>query len=92
MSLTAHPAPAQFFFTLIYYLDLHDVSESSTRMLMVACLSYVLLVGCSRVYCGMHTVTDVVGGLVLGFSILFLWTTYYAQLDYFFYEPTWCTF
>lgn len=80
----------QPFFAFYYYLDQLDAPASWPVYLVGfgLCAFHVLNIGVSRVYCGMHTVTDVVGGTVLGSILLYMWTTYYATIDRMLFEPT----
>uniref|UniRef100_A0A7N0UTL7 Phosphatidic acid phosphatase type 2/haloperoxidase domain-containing protein n=1 Tax=Kalanchoe fedtschenkoi TaxID=63787 RepID=A0A7N0UTL7_KALFE len=49
---------------------------------IVVCL-LVGLIGFGRMYLGMHSLIDIIGGLVFGLVILSLWLTVHNSLDYF---------
>jgi undecaprenyl-diphosphatase len=44
-------------------------------------LLLILLVGCSRIYLGMHWLSDVLGGYALGGAYCLLASTVYARLE-----------
>ncbi|KAI9076368.1 hypothetical protein K1719_041683 [Acacia pycnantha] len=48
----------------------------------LACL-LVALIGLGRIYLGMHSLVDVLGGLLLGLGILAFWLAFYECLDSF---------
>jgi dihydrosphingosine 1-phosphate phosphatase len=46
-----------------------------------AAATFIVAISFSRLYCGMHTATDLVGGLLLGALLLALWLSNYATIE-----------
>eukprot|EP00160_Parvularia_atlantis_P011614 Unigene227_Nuclearia_a/m.829 Unigene227_Nuclearia_a/g.829 ORF Unigene227_Nuclearia_a/g.829 Unigene227_Nuclearia_a/m.829 type:complete len:429 (-) Unigene227_Nuclearia_a:55-1341(-) len=69
--------------TAMYYVMQSDPAPSWAAQVLAwtAAVSFIVLICVSRVYCGMHTVTDIVGGLVFGASLQYLWLSYYPYFD-----------
>ncbi|KAL0076897.1 phosphatidic acid phosphatase type 2/haloperoxidase [Phycomyces blakesleeanus] len=56
--------------------------ESTARMVCVAsCAVYVASVVLGRLYCGMHSLTDVVGGTILAYALYWTQWTFRAEFD-----------
>ncbi|KCV70740.1 hypothetical protein H696_03091 [Fonticula alba] len=49
----------------------------------LASLTFTLTIGASRIYTGMHSLTDVAGGLILGMVISYFWQFAYPAVDAF---------
>ncbi|KAJ4978814.1 hypothetical protein NE237_009594 [Protea cynaroides] len=70
---------------LVHYVLNSTDNRDATQVLAgvaVACL-LVGLIGLGRIYLGMHSVVDILGGLVFGLLILAFWLTIHEYLDSF---------
>ncbi|KAI8975316.1 phosphatidic acid phosphatase type 2/haloperoxidase [Mycotypha africana] len=57
--------------------------ESPARMIsIIACTIYAVSVVFGRVYCGMHSVTDCVGGTILAYILYWVQWTFREQINY----------
>lgn len=61
---------ALFFGSIIYLVNKYNLKYK--KLITFSLSTFVLLVGISRIYFGVHYLTDVVGGYLLGFIVLFL--------------------
>ena len=65
------------FYGFIIYLIYKNVKNKKIRNISIVLLSLlILLIGISRIYLGVHYVTDVLGGFVFGFIYLVLFIKY----------------
>ncbi|KAJ3705487.1 hypothetical protein LUZ61_009192 [Rhynchospora tenuis] len=55
----------------------------TTAVLFATLFMLVMLVGIGRIYLGMHSLIDVVAGIVLGLLILAFWLSVHSQVDNF---------
>ncbi|KAF6155252.1 hypothetical protein GIB67_019778 [Kingdonia uniflora] len=71
-------------YLLHYVLDYTQSRDGATFFagLSMVCL-LVGLVGLGRIYLGMHSLVDIVGGLVVGMLVLLFWLTVHEYLDNF---------
>lgn len=71
-------------YLLHYVLSYTENEDASIKFAGVAivCL-FVGLIGLGRIYLGMHSVIDIIGGLALGFVILAFWLTVHEYVDSF---------
>ncbi|XP_024977079.1 lipid phosphate phosphatase delta-like [Cynara cardunculus var. scolymus] len=70
---------------LLHYLSsCNEKSDASFQLAAFAlvCL-FVCLIGLGRIYLGMHSVVDIVSGLVLGLAILAFWLSIHDHVDNF---------
>lgn len=84
---------SQPFFTLFYYVATSAEPVPPVKLFLLT-LFATLFAGSicfSRVYCGMHSVIDVVGGLALGMLILIPFCVYMADIDNFMHAYPNCT-
>ncbi len=67
---SAHAMIAIVFFTLILYSYKNHFKSAWIRTCFNAiCVSLVLIIGCSRIYLGVHYATDVLAGFLIGIII-----------------------
>ncbi|XP_047970088.1 lipid phosphate phosphatase delta-like isoform X1 [Salvia hispanica] len=71
-------------YLLHYILDYSESNDFSIRVagIILACL-VVGLIGFGRIYLGMHSLIDIIGGLALGLGILALWLSVSEYIDNF---------
>ncbi|KAJ9558927.1 hypothetical protein OSB04_013541 [Centaurea solstitialis] len=70
---------------LLHYVFscLEDIDASyRVASFLFVCL-FVGLIGFGRIYLGMHSVIDIIGGLVLGLTILAFWLHFHESIDNF---------
>lgn len=65
--VSSHAANMAGLSTMIYLLLKHRVNK-----LLYLLIPFVIIICLSRVYLGVHYITDVIGGIILGFSIAVL--------------------
>ncbi|KAM0038472.1 putative phosphatidate phosphatase [Helianthus debilis subsp. tardiflorus] len=71
-------------YLLHYVLSYNESSDASFQLAAFACVClFVGLIGFGRIYLGMHSVVDIVGGLVLGLAILEFWLCIHEHVDRF---------
>lgn len=59
-----------FFGSIIYLVNKYNLKYK--KLITFSLSTFILLIGISRIYLGVHYLTDVVGGYLLGFIVLFL--------------------
>jgi len=70
---SAHTMLATAFFAVIALIVFHKWKHSGKRTgILIACDAMVVLVGLSRVYLGVHYITDVIAGWIFGFAIAYI--------------------
>ena len=70
---SAHAMMALVFFAILIYTVKDDIKNAFWRYLLIAAsILIVLLVSFSRLYLRVHWLSDVIGGLIIGFLWLFL--------------------
>jgi membrane-associated phospholipid phosphatase len=53
------------------------------QMLAWGCaLAFIVTICFSRIYCGMHTFTDIMGGLMFGAVLQGIWVHYFPVFDF----------
>uniref|UniRef100_A0A0C9RHC4 TSA: Wollemia nobilis Ref_Wollemi_Transcript_22202_1546 transcribed RNA sequence n=1 Tax=Wollemia nobilis TaxID=56998 RepID=A0A0C9RHC4_9CONI len=70
---------------LLYYVISNNYIDEYVQKTVASLLFVILifLVGLGRIYLGMHTLIDIVGGAALGTTILFFWLNVHETLDNF---------
>lgn len=71
-------------YLLHYVLSYNQSGDSSIDLIgiVVVCI-WVGLIGVGRIYLGMHSLIDVIGGLILGLIILSVWLKVHKHVDNF---------
>ncbi|KAK1410922.1 hypothetical protein QVD17_37464 [Tagetes erecta] len=71
-------------YLLHYILSCYENSDAYFQLAAFACVClFVGFIGLGRIYLGMHSVVDIVGGLVLGLAILKFWLSIHEHVDNF---------
>lgn len=77
---SGHSMAALVFYGLLFYFILRYLRRKSRRVLLCfACVAMILLVGISRIYLGVHFFSDVLGGFLLGGTVLFTFLFFYEK-------------
>lgn len=66
---------------LYYVTYAESISIMAKASAWIACISFITIICLSRVYCGMHTMTDIIGGLAFGAVLQYCWANYYFHFD-----------
>ncbi|KAG1347581.1 lipid phosphate phosphatase delta [Cocos nucifera] len=68
---------------LLHYVLNHGVQNDGVTIAVGFSLVFVLvmLIGIGRIYLGMHSLIDVVAGIIFGLVILFFWLTVHGYVD-----------
>ncbi|KAK9128384.1 hypothetical protein Syun_017181 [Stephania yunnanensis] len=71
-------------YLLFYLLNYTQTRDTLTIVVwfMLACI-LVALIGLGRIYLGMHSIVDVIGGLVIGMVVLSFWLMVHEHVDRF---------
>lgn len=71
-------------FLMHYVLSYNQIKDPTTQLVGIAIVCvFVGLVGFARIYLGMHSLIDIIGGLVLGLVILSFWLSVHTHIDTF---------
>jgi membrane-associated phospholipid phosphatase len=73
-------ALATLYFTWYSWLPLGFVSMTGAYIISAIVLVQAVLVCYSRIYCGMHSITDVVGGVVTGIVLNLWWCGHFQAI------------
>ncbi|MDD6223918.1 MAG: phosphatase PAP2 family protein [bacterium] len=74
---SGHSMAAMSFYGLLIYIIYHSRFSSRLKKISIICLSIlILLIGVSRIYLGVHYVSDVVGGFCLSLTYLIIFTRF----------------
>ncbi|ESW35027.1 hypothetical protein PHAVU_001G200400 [Phaseolus vulgaris] len=70
---------------LLHYVLTHTQIQGAYVTYLGVSLAFmlVLLIGLGRIYLGMHSVVDVLAGLLIGFVVLAFWLTVHEHIDSF---------
>ena len=78
---SGHSMNSMFCYGMMIYLVWRNIENRTVRIVLTVLLSLlVLAIGLSRLYCGVHYVSDVAGGFTIGFSMLMLFTVIVDEL------------
>jgi len=67
-------------FTAHYFTQGIEGTPLATAM-WIGAATFVFSIAFSRIYCGMHTLTDITGGLFLGVCMLYTWLHYFPIIE-----------
>jgi len=62
-----------FYFYILYLINKKVKNKIIKGILFITTISFVLLIGFSRIYLGVHYTTDVIGGLLLAIAYLIIY-------------------
>ena len=67
---SGHAMVNMAFYTMIFLLTRKNISNKKTKAIIsIICIASPLIIGFSRIYLGVHYVTDVLAGWAIGFSV-----------------------
>ena len=73
---SGHSLTAMAFYGLIiYFIYKSDLRKRSKMIYIIMFLSFIVVIGLSRIYLGVHYFTDVLGGFTLSISYLIVYTS-----------------
>ncbi|XP_027069435.1 lipid phosphate phosphatase delta [Coffea arabica] len=71
-------------YLLHYVLSYAEISDICTQLVGLATICLVVgLIGLGRIYLGMHSLIDVIGGLIIGMGVLAIWLSIHEYIDAF---------
>lgn len=78
---SGHAVTATVFYGMVAYGIMKVLAKKGHRRVHLALTAFflIMMIGISRMYLGVHWASDVVGGLLLGSTILFMLITLYIQ-------------
>lgn len=78
---SGHTMNGTFCYGMMLYLVIRNVENKALRYILTAVLSfYILIIGFTRMFVGVHYLTDVVAGFSLGFSFLMIATIFVDEI------------
>ena len=78
---SGHSATSMAFYGFMIYLIDKNIKNKALKISLIAILSLlIILIGLSRVYLGVHYITDVLGGFLVGLMFLIVYIIIYKKL------------
>ena len=85
-------------FSAVYCIQYANASAPLSPLwagaVWAAAVVFIINITFSRLYCGMHTVTDLIGGVLFGILLLAVWLTNFAAIEHWLtsspYGIVWC--
>ena len=69
---SGHTLTSLVFYVLLCFILTYNMSIKKRRILIIITFIFVLLIAASRVYLGVHYISDIIGGVLIGVPVLLM--------------------
>ena len=69
---SGHTLTSIVFYVLLCFILTYNMSIKKRRILIIITFIFVLLIAASRVYLGVHYISDIIGGVLIGVPVLLM--------------------